>query len=50
MSFLNNIDSKFLSVRITKKGRNAIAKGDFKISFGILISSNTGFCLAIYLS
>ncbi len=33
MSFLNNIDSKFLSVRITKKGRNAIAKGDFKISY-----------------
>lgn len=33
MSFLNNIDSKFLSVRITKKGRNAIAKGNFSINF-----------------
>lgn len=33
MSFLNNIDSKFLSVRITKKGRNAIAKGNFSIKF-----------------
>lgn len=33
MSFLNNEDSKFLSVRITKKGRNAIAKGNFNISF-----------------
>lgn len=33
MSFLNNEDSKFLSVRITKKGRNAIAKGNFKISY-----------------
>ncbi len=33
MSFLNNIDSKFLSVRITRKGRNAIAKGDFNIKF-----------------
>jgi hypothetical protein len=33
MSFLNNEDSKFLSVRITKKGRNAIAKGNFNINF-----------------
>lgn len=33
MSFLNNEESKFLSVRITKKGRNAIAKGDFNISY-----------------
>jgi hypothetical protein len=33
MSFLNNEDSKFLSVRITKKGRNSIAKGNFKISY-----------------
>lgn len=33
MSFLNNEDSKFFSVRITKKGRNAIAKGNFKISY-----------------
>jgi len=33
MSFLNNEDSKFLSVRITKKGRNAIARGNFKISY-----------------
>lgn len=33
MSFLNNIDSKFLSVRITKKGRNAIARGNFNIKF-----------------
>lgn len=33
MSFLNNIDSKFLSVRITKKGRNAIARGNFSIKY-----------------
>jgi hypothetical protein len=33
MSFLNNEDSKFLSVRITKKGRNAIAKGNFTIKY-----------------
>jgi hypothetical protein len=33
MSFLNNEDSKFLSVRITKKGRNAIAKGNFNIKY-----------------
>jgi hypothetical protein len=33
MSFLNNIDSKFLSIRITKKGRNAIAKGNFNIKY-----------------
>ena len=33
MSFLNENTSEFLSARITKKGRNAIAKGNFKISF-----------------
>lgn len=33
MSFLNNEDSKFISVRITKKGRNAIAKGNFSIKY-----------------
>jgi hypothetical protein len=33
MSFLNNNDSKYISVRITKKGRNAIARGDFNISY-----------------
>ncbi len=33
MSFLNNNDSKFLSVRITKKGRNAIARGNFNINY-----------------
>lgn len=33
MSFLNNIDSKFFSIRITKKGRNAIAKGNFNIQY-----------------
>ena len=33
MSFLNNNNSEFLSARITKKGRNAIAKGDFNISY-----------------
>lgn len=33
MSFLNNEDSKFLSVRITKRGRNAIAKGNFTIKY-----------------
>lgn len=33
MSFLSENTSEFLSARITKKGRNAIAKGNFKISF-----------------
>lgn len=33
MSFLNNEDSKFLSVRITKKGRNAISIGNFNIKY-----------------
>lgn len=33
MSFLNENSAEFLSARITKKGRNAIAKGNFKISF-----------------
>jgi hypothetical protein len=33
MSFINKNNSEFISARITKKGRNAIAKGDFKISF-----------------
>ena len=33
MSFLNNNNSEFLSVRITHKGRNSIAKGNFNISY-----------------
>jgi hypothetical protein len=33
MSFLSNNNSEFLSVRITQKGRNAIAKGNFVISY-----------------
>ncbi len=33
MSFLNNSNSEFLSARITKKGRSAIAKGNFQIKF-----------------
>lgn len=33
MSFLSENISEFLSARITKKGRNAITKGNFKISF-----------------
>lgn len=33
MSFLDKNNSEFLTARITKKGRNAIAKGDFKISY-----------------
>lgn len=33
MSFLNGNNSDFLSARITKRGRNSIAKGDFKISY-----------------
>lgn len=33
MSFLNSNGSEFLSARITKKGRNAIAKGNFNISY-----------------
>jgi hypothetical protein len=33
MSFLDNSNSQFLSARITKKGRNAISKGDFVINY-----------------
>jgi hypothetical protein len=33
MSFLDNNGLEFLSARITKKGRNSIAKGDFNISY-----------------
>lgn len=33
MSFLNNNNSEFLSARITQKGRNAISKGNFNISY-----------------
>jgi hypothetical protein len=32
MSFLDKNSSEYLSARLTQKGRNAIAKGDFKIS------------------
>lgn len=33
MSFLTNNNSEFLSARITQKGRNSIAKGNFVISY-----------------
>lgn len=33
MSFLSNNHAEYLSARITQKGRNAIARGDFKISY-----------------
>lgn len=33
MSFLSNNNSKFLSVRVTQKGRNSISKGNFIISY-----------------
>lgn len=33
MSFLSDNHSEFLSARITQKGRNAIAKGNFKIDY-----------------
>lgn len=33
MSFLNRYNSEILSARITKRGRNAIAKGNFVISY-----------------
>ena len=33
MSFLSTNNSEFLSARITQKGRNAIAKGSFNISY-----------------
>ena len=33
MSFLSNNNSEFLSVRITQKGRNSIAKGSFNVSY-----------------
>ena len=33
MSFLNNNNAEFLSARITQKGRNAIAKGNFTINY-----------------
>jgi hypothetical protein len=33
MSFLNSNNSEYLSARITQKGRNSIAKGDFQIKY-----------------
>ena len=33
MSFLSKDNSETISVRITKRGRNAIAKGNFVISY-----------------
>ena len=33
MSFLNTNYSAFVAARLTQKGRNAIAKGDFNISY-----------------
>lgn len=33
MSFLNSNNSEFVSAKITQKGRNAIANGDFKIEY-----------------
>ena len=33
MSFLDSANSEFLSARITQKGRNSIAKGDFNIEY-----------------
>lgn len=33
MSFLNGSNSEYLSARITKKGRNSIAKGEFNINY-----------------
>ena len=33
MSILSNNNSEFLSVRITQKGRNSIAKGSFNIAY-----------------
>ena len=33
MSFLNSNNSEFISARITQKGRNAIAKGNFNIEY-----------------
>jgi hypothetical protein len=33
MSFLSNTNSEFISAKLTKKGRNAIAKGNFSIDY-----------------
>ncbi len=33
MSFLDNSNSEFISARITQKGRNSIARGNFKIEY-----------------
>ena len=33
MSFLNSSNSEYLSARITQKGRNSIAKGEFNINY-----------------
>jgi hypothetical protein len=33
MSFLDSNNLEFLAARITQKGRNAIAKGNFKIDY-----------------
>lgn len=43
MSFLDSNSSEYLSARITKKGRNAIAKGDFDISYFLIGDSEFNY-------
>lgn len=43
MSFLNGNNSEYLSARITQKGRNSIAKGDFKISYFVIGDSEYNY-------
>lgn len=47
MSFLNSNNSEYLSARITQKGRNSIAKGEFKINYFQIGDSEFDYDLAI---
>lgn len=46
MSFLNSGNSEYLSARITQKGRNSIAKGDFNINYFQIGDSEFDYNLA----
>ena len=46
MSFLNSSNSEYLSARITQKGRNSIAKGDFNINYFQIGDSEFDYNLA----
>lgn len=46
MSFLNSSNSEYLSARITQKGRNSIAKGEFNINYFQIGDSEFDYNLA----